>query len=37
MTFALILISLAIALDPIPLTTFMIVLPSRRGVRKGAA
>jgi hypothetical protein len=37
MTFDLILIGLAIALDPIPLTTFMIVLPSRRGVRKGAA
>ena len=37
MTFDLILIGLAIAFDPIPLTTFMIVLPSRRGVRKGAA
>ena len=37
MTLDLILIGLAIAFDPIPLTTFMIVLPSRRGVRKGAA
>ena len=37
MTFDLILIGLAIAFDPIPLTTFMIVLPSRRGARKGAA
>jgi hypothetical protein len=37
MTFDLILIGLAIAFDPIPLTAFMIVLPSRRGVRKGAA
>ena len=37
MTFDLILIGLAIAFDPIPLTTFMVVLPSRRGVRKGAA
>ncbi len=31
------LIGLAIALDPLPLTTFLIVLPSERGVRKGAA
>jgi hypothetical protein len=37
MTFDLVLIGLAIAFDPIPLTTFMVVLPSRRGVRKGAA
>src|SRR5215472_1789626 len=37
MTFDLILIGLAIAFDPIPLTTFMVVLPSKRGVRKGAA
>jgi hypothetical protein len=37
MTFDLILIGLAIAFDPIPLTTFLIVLPSGRGVRKGAA
>ena len=31
------LIGLAIALDPLPLTAFIVVLPSRRGVRKGAA
>ena len=31
------LIGLAIALDPLPLTAFLIVLPSRRGVVKGAA
>src|SRR5215469_16990963 len=37
MTFDLVLIGLAIAFDPIPLTTFMVVLPARRGVRKGAA
>jgi len=33
----LILIGLAVTLDPLPLTAFLIVLPSRRGVRKGAA
>jgi len=33
----LILIGLAVALDPLPLTAFLVVLPSRRGVRKGAA
>ena len=33
----LILIGLAVTLDPLPLTAFVIVLPSRRGVRKGAA
>ena len=33
----LVLIGLAITLDPLPLTAFMIVLPSKRGVRKGAA
>jgi hypothetical protein len=33
----LLLIGLAIALDPLPLTAFMVVLPSQRGVRKGAA
>ena len=33
----LVLIGLAIALDPLPLTAFTVVLPSRRGVRKGAA
>jgi threonine/homoserine/homoserine lactone efflux protein len=33
----LVLIGLAIALDPLPLTAFIVVLPSQRGVRKGAA
>jgi len=33
----LMLIGLAIALDPLPLTAFMVILPSKRGVRKGAA
>jgi len=33
----LLLIGLAIALDPLPLTSFVVVLPSERGVRKGAA
>jgi threonine/homoserine/homoserine lactone efflux protein len=33
----LILIGLAVALDPLPLTAFFVVLPSRGGVRKGAA
>jgi len=33
----LILIGLAVALDPLPLTAFLIVLPSERGVVKGAA
>jgi threonine/homoserine/homoserine lactone efflux protein len=33
----LILIGLAIAFDPLPLTAFTVVLPSKRGVRKGAA
>ncbi len=37
MVLNLILIGLAVALDPLPLTAFMIVLPSKRGVRKGAA
>ena len=37
MVFNLILIGLAIALDPLPLTAFLIVLPSKRGSRKGAA
>jgi threonine/homoserine/homoserine lactone efflux protein len=31
------LIGLAIALDPLPLTAFIVVLPSKRGSRKGAA
>lgn len=33
----LVLIGVAVALDPLPLTAFLIVLPSERGVRKGAA
>jgi Sap, sulfolipid-1-addressing protein len=33
----LVLIGLAIAFDPLPLLAFMVVLPSQRGVRKGAA
>ena len=31
------LIGVVIALDPLPLTAFMVVLPSKRGARKGAA
>jgi hypothetical protein len=37
LVFSLLLIGLAVTLDPLPLTAFMIVLPSRGGVRKGAA
>jgi len=33
----LILIGLAVTLDPLPLTAFLFVLPSRRGTVKGAA
>ena len=33
----LVLIGVAIALDPLPLTAFLVVLPSERGMRKGAA
>jgi multisubunit Na+/H+ antiporter MnhB subunit len=33
----LVLIGLAVALAPLPLTAFMVVLPSKRGLRKGAA
>jgi hypothetical protein len=33
----LILIGLAITLDPLPLTAFIVLLPSERGARKGAA
>jgi hypothetical protein len=33
----LLLIGVVIALDPLPLTGFMVVLPSEHGVRKGAA
>jgi Sap, sulfolipid-1-addressing protein len=36
MTFQLILIGLAITLEPIPLTAFILVLASKGGVRKGA-
>jgi threonine/homoserine/homoserine lactone efflux protein len=36
-TFELILIGLVITLEPIPLTAFILVLASKRGVRKGAA
>ena len=32
----LVLIGLAIAFDPLPLTAFTVVLPSERRVRKGA-
>ena len=37
MVLNLLLIGLAIAFDPLPLTGFMVVLPSERGVLKGAA
>ena len=37
MVLDLVLIGVAIALDPLPLTAFLVVLPSERGVRKGAA
>jgi len=37
MVLNLLLIGLAVALDPLPLTSFVVVLPSKRGVRKGAA
>jgi hypothetical protein len=37
MVLDLVLIGSAIALDPLPLTAFLVVLPSRRGVHKGAA
>jgi len=33
----LVLVGLAITLDPLPLTAFLVVLQSKRGVRKGAA
>ena len=33
----LMLIGLAVALDPLPLTAFLVVLPAERGARKGAA
>ena len=37
MVLDLLLIGVAIALDPLPLTAFLVVLPSERGVVKGAA
>src|SRR6516162_857401 len=37
MVLNLLLIGLAVTLDPLPLTAFIIMLPSKRGVRKGAA
>jgi zinc transporter ZupT len=33
----LLLLGVGIALDPLPLTSFVVLLPSKRGVRKGAA
>ncbi len=37
MVLDLLLIGLAVSLDPLPLTAFVVILPSRRGVRQGAA
>jgi threonine/homoserine/homoserine lactone efflux protein len=37
MVLNLVLIGVAIALDPLPLTAFIVVLSAQRGVRKGAA
>ena len=37
MVLGLVLIGLAVALDPLPLLAFLVVLPSRRGAVKGAA
>lgn len=37
MVLELVLIGLAIALDPLPLTAFLVVLASKRGMRKGAS
>jgi hypothetical protein len=37
MVLNLLLIGLAVTLDPLPLTAFIVLLPSTRGVRKGAA
>ncbi len=36
MVLDLVLIGLAIAFDPLPLTAFIVVLPSQRGAVKGA-
>jgi hypothetical protein len=37
MILSLVVIGVAIALDPLPLTAFLVVLPARGGARKGAA
>jgi hypothetical protein len=37
MVLDLMLIGLAVAVDPLPLTAFLVVLPSKGGARKGAA
>jgi Sap, sulfolipid-1-addressing protein len=37
MVLSLMLIGLAVTLDPLPLSAFLVVLPSKRGVKKGAA
>ena len=37
MVLDLMIIGVVIALDPLPLSAFLVVLPSKRGVRKGAA
>jgi hypothetical protein len=37
MVLNLLLIGVAVALDPLPLSAFVVILPSKRGVRKGAA
>jgi threonine/homoserine/homoserine lactone efflux protein len=37
MVLNLMLIGLAVTLDPLPLTAFMVILPSKRGALKGAA
>ena len=37
MVLDLMLIGLAVAFDPLPLTAFLVILPSTRGARKGAA
>jgi hypothetical protein len=37
MVLDLLLLGVAIAFDPLPLTAFVVVLPAKRGVRKGAA
>lgn len=34
MVLNLLLIGLAVTLDPLPLSAFLVVLPSKRGVRK---